>query len=259
MSIKLVASDLDGTLLLNGAMKLDDMSVDVINKITDMGILFAPASGRTAISLSKLFACVKNDLIYICENGALVRYKGENISKSPMRRDISIEIMKDIYSMPNCEVLISGENTAYLLPKSEAYVKRMREVVKNDVTIIKNFTDITEDVIKVSVCDMSGIANSREHFEKKWADKIQVAVSGQLYLDFNEIGVNKGMALKTIMDKFSINQEETAAFGDNYNDIELLSVAGNSYVMETAADEVKRYGKKVVSNVAKTLSTLYSL
>lgn len=47
--------------------------------------------------------------MYISDNGALVRYKGETIVKTPMDYNLAIEIAKDIISVPNCEVLLSGE------------------------------------------------------------------------------------------------------------------------------------------------------
>ena len=86
--IKLVASDLDGTLLLNGAQSVEDSMFETIGKLLDRGILFAPASGRQMTSLKRLFAPVAEELVYISENGALVSYKGKTIAKTPMKREL---------------------------------------------------------------------------------------------------------------------------------------------------------------------------
>lgn len=54
--VKFVASDLDGTLLLNGAQSIDESAIQYINKLVDKGVIFAPASGRQITSLKRLLA-----------------------------------------------------------------------------------------------------------------------------------------------------------------------------------------------------------
>ena len=63
--IKFVASDLDGTLLLNGAQSVDESAIQYINKLVDKGVIFAPASGRQITSLKRLFGTVSDKLAYI--------------------------------------------------------------------------------------------------------------------------------------------------------------------------------------------------
>ena len=123
--VKFVASDLDGTLLLNGAQSVDESAIQYINKLVDKGVIFAPASGRQITSLKRLFGAVSDKLAYIAENGALVEYKGETIGKTAMDRKLALEIIEDVIEQPNCEVLVSGEHTAYIKPKSQEYYYRM--------------------------------------------------------------------------------------------------------------------------------------
>jgi len=250
--IKLIASDLDGTILLQNAQSVDDSLFKTIHEISEKGIIFAPASGRQYNSLKMLFEPVEKDLMYIAENGALVMYK-EVIFKSPMNRKLAMEIIEDIYEHCNCEVLISGLNTAYIKPKEKEYLHRMTSVVKYRTSVIESFDDIQEDILKVSVCDISGINNSREYFTKKWSDKVLTAVSGELYLDFTANGVNKGTAIKKIQEKFGISPDECMAFGDNYNDIEMLDNVGHSYAMERAVDDIKKHARYITKSVETTL------
>ena len=65
--VKFVASDLDGTLLLNGAQSIDESAIQYINKLVDKGVIFAPASGRQITSLKRLFGAVSDKLAYIAE------------------------------------------------------------------------------------------------------------------------------------------------------------------------------------------------
>jgi Cof subfamily protein (haloacid dehalogenase superfamily) len=252
--IKLVASDLDGTILLNGAQKVDQSLIHTIDQLIEQNnILFAPASGRQLTSLKRLFEPISDKLMYISENGALVKYHDQILVKTAMDRSLAMDIIEDVYKMPNCELLISGENTAYIKPKTKEYEYRMTKVVNYHTTFVDDFRDIQEDIIKIAVCDMTGIEHSSERIFKRWQGKAAIAVSGALYLDFMESSVSKGDALKKVQKKLGISADECMAFGDNFNDITMLDSVVDSYVMDTAVDEVKKHGKYIVSNVEKTL------
>lgn len=251
--IKLIASDLDGTILLNGAQSVDKSMIEVIDELVDRGRIFAPASGRQLVSLKRLFEPISDKLLFISENGALVKYRGETLVKNAMDRQLAMDIIDDVISVPNCEVLVSGENTAYIKPKSEEYLYRMTKVVNYATTIVEDFKDIKEDILKVAVCDMSGIDNSKEHFFEKWKGKAAPTVSGSLYMDFMDLSVSKGGAIKQIQEKLGISPEECMVFGDNFNDIEMLDAVVHSYVMKTAVPEVKKHGRYTAENVEAVL------
>ena len=235
--IKLVASDLDGTLLLNGAQSVEDSMFETIGKLLDRGILFAPASGRQMTSLKRLFAPVAEELVYISENGALVSYKGKTIAKT----------------------LVSGEKTAYIKPKTKEYHDRMTKVVNYHTTLVSDFSEIQEDILKVAVCDLSGIEHSKEHFFKRWGNEAAAVVSGSLYLDFMDLKVSKGNAMKQIQQSMNILPEECMAFGDNYNDIPMLDSVGHAYVMEKAVDDIKKHSQFITANVEHTLKDVFHL
>ena len=69
--IKMIASDLDGTLLLNKAQSLPEEIFPLIRKLKEMGILFVAASGRQYPNMKRMFAPVASEIAYISENGAL--------------------------------------------------------------------------------------------------------------------------------------------------------------------------------------------
>ena len=76
MSIRLICSDIDGTLLQYGKKKLEDEIFEQIRELHRRGILFCPASGRQYTSLRKLFAPVADCCVFLCENGGVI-YKDE--------------------------------------------------------------------------------------------------------------------------------------------------------------------------------------
>lgn len=238
--IKLIATDLDGTLLQNGSQSLSEETIQLIQEIQNSGILFAAASGRQYPNLYRLFGKASDEMAFICENGSLVRYRGKDILKAPMDRESGIRLMEDILNRPGCEMLLSGADTSYLIPKCDAFVDRMQNITKNNVTVIRSFDEVKEDFIKISVYEESGIMeHSAGYFIGRWQDQVKCTVSGYGWLDFVRKDVNKGTAIAALMRFFGVTADETAAFGDNYNDLEMLSAVKYGYVMDNAAEEIK--------------------
>lgn len=254
--IKLVASDLDGTLLQNGAQSLTDVQIDSIKRLIDKGIIFVAASGRQYPNLQRLFAPVKDDIAYICENGALVMYKGEVLHKTNIERKLGEEILMDIYNRDGCEILLSGMNTSYLQPKTEAYVDRMANIVKNNVTVVEDILSVKEDYLKISVYEKEGIHKSEDYFQNKWNSKVTVVTSGNEWLDMITLDTNKGNAIKVLQDKLNISFEESAALGDNYNDIEMLDAVNYSFAMTTAKPDIIKASKYTSDTVESVLEKI---
>ena len=132
----------------------------------------------------------------------------------------------------------------------------MSKVVKYKTKIVKDFREIDEDILKVAVCDLRGIDNSKDYLINTWGDRAAATVSGSLYLDYMAKNVNKGDAVRKVLDILSIKPEECMAFGDNYNDVEMLQSVYYSYVLEGAVDDVKRCGRFVTDSVEKTLRNM---
>ncbi len=236
--IKLIASDLDGTLLQNGAQTLTPRAVPLIRRLAACGIIFAAASGRQYPNLVRLFGEAAGDMAFLCENGAFVIYKDKIIAKSCMELADAKKLVEDILARGDCEVLISGESTSYVLPKNKSFLDHMQNTVKNNVRVIENLSDIPEEIIKVSAYERTGIQNSASYFLPRWQDTLKCTVSDFHWIDFVRRDVNKGSALAALLSFLHIGADETAAFGDNYNDLEMLSFVGTGIVMENSTPEI---------------------
>lgn len=251
--VRLIASDLDGTLLNDGRRDVSEEAINMIKKLSKNNIIFVAASGRQYPNLRRLFVEVQDDIAYICENGALVKYKDETLFKSAFDKELSKAIIDDILAKEDCETLISGEATSYLIPKKESYVDHMKNFVKNDVTVVGSFEEITEDIIKISVYKESGVDDVCDYFDKKWSKSAQCTVSGQCWQDFVPKGVDKGSALKIIQGKFNIEPDFTMCFGDNYNDLAMFERAHFSYAMSNANSEIRAKARYVTMSVENIL------
>ncbi len=251
--IKFIASDLDGTLLLNGAQKVSEELIPLIKKLNEKGIIFCAASGRQYPNLRRLFGEAADELMYICENGSVIIYKDRLIGKTPMDVTLGREIIRAITGVEQCEVLVSGERTSYLKPKTESYLIRMRDIVRNDIVLVDDLEHIAEDYVKISVYDPTGIANSQEYFLSAFEGRAQSCVSGKQWLDYTAQGVNKGSAIRTIQKIMGFKPEECMAFGDNFNDIEMFQSVGYPVVMRQAVPEVKSHAEYVTDRVEDSL------
>ena len=94
--IKLIASDLDGTLLLNKTQTLPEDLFPLIRALNELGIRFVAASGRQYPNMKRLFAPVASDISFICENGALAVEKGQVLYQDRFDKELANEILTAI-------------------------------------------------------------------------------------------------------------------------------------------------------------------
>lgn len=101
--IKMIASDLDGTLLLNKAQALPEEIFSLIRELKELGILFVAASGRQYPNMKKLFAPVVSEIAYISENGALAVDQEEVLYQDSFDRELAGKIINAILAKKDAE------------------------------------------------------------------------------------------------------------------------------------------------------------
>lgn len=230
--IRLVASDIDGTLLTGGASAIPGEIFEHIRRLERRGILFCPASGRQYSSLRRLFAPVADRVPYLCENGAVVFGPGGAVlGKTPMPRAEAEAICRDILETEGCEVLISGADTSYLCPKGPDIEGHIRWFVGNNTAILAAPGEVPEEIVKVSAYCAAGTEAIPAWLAEKWR-AFNPAVAGREWLDFTL--ADKGTGLEQLCAALGIAPAEVMAFGDNWNDVPMLALAGEPWLMETA-------------------------
>lgn len=231
--IRLVASDIDGT-LIHGDTPLSDRLFSQIRRLRSCGIPFLVASGRQYDSLRQLFAPVKDEILYLCQNGAAVFAGGELLCRSTLPMELARPLAEEILAIPECEVLISYATGAYILPKQESYVSLMRDVKNSAVTVLSSLDEITEPVTKIAAyCPESGAAALKPRFAR-WQEHLNVAIGGPLWLDFGK--ANKADGLLPVCRRLGISPADVLAFGDNDNDAAMLAAVGHPRIMASSAE-----------------------
>lgn len=233
MSIKMICSDLDGTLLQYGRKTLEPEVFTLIEQLADRGILFCPASGRQYTSQKKLFAPVAEHCAFLCENGGVLYKEDVCIGKTPMPRALAEEIARDLWERSDGqgEVMLSGQNCAYLMERGLGMLDRIR-FIGNQYKIIRNPSDVPEEIVKVSVYLHEGVEKYADRFVPRWQEA-NCAVAGPYWIDTTL--ANKGTGVQKLCEVLDVAPEEVLAFGDNYNDTAMLDLVGTPYIMDSAA------------------------
>ena len=255
--VRLIASDIDGTLLRNYAPEIDGEIFRQIRRLAGLGMRFCPTSGRQHTSLRRLFAPVADELYYICENGAVIFGPGNPgavLGKVEMDRTLAMELCHDILDIPGCEIQISGEDRSYLCPKGEEIVTLMRDRVKNNVVLLKRPEDVPEAVVKVSAYRPGAAETLIPVLTPHFGEVFNAAIAGDGWLDFTL--ADKGLGLRRLCAALGVGLGEVMAFGDNYNDLPMLRAAGHPYIMSTASPELLPLVENRCDNVAEVLAAL---
>ncbi len=254
--IKLIASDLDGTILKNGAQELPDGFCDIVKRLKEKGIHFVAASGRQYYNLRLLFAPVKDEIHYIAENGSLCICHNQIISKGLIERKLGLRIFQAVRERGGCHCLLSCETACYTDSTDDRFIRHIREVVRYDLRTVERLEDVTEPFLKIAVCDFTGADQIESYFQKKFESEIKVVTSGMIWIDFIAPNANKGTALANLASHLGVLPEECMAFGDQYNDMEMLEFAGTSYAMSDGAAGLSEHSTDVTNSVEDVLKQL---
>lgn len=250
--IRLIATDLDGTLLEpDGSMP--EGVFEAIRNLDALGIRFVAASGRQLGNLKRLFAPVAERMDFICENGAINVADGEAIGVIPIPRETGLEIITDIEAL-GMDVLLSGRHTCYVTAENRAFSDDITYRLRNTVTVVDDLRAVPEDFLKISGHAKEGVNKAAPELLKKWGKRLTATVAGWDWFDFTVS--DKGKGLRMLLERRALAREETMAFGDNFNDESMLSLVGHPYVMEHADAALKKPGFRICRKVVPILQEI---
>ncbi|MFD3158109.1 Cof-type HAD-IIB family hydrolase [Haloimpatiens sp. FM7330] len=246
--IKLIATDLDGT-LVNDQGKINSKVYDMIHNLNERGIKFAAASGRFYSQLNKNFDKVDTDMIFVAHNGALVKYnKNGRILYSNCICEKDIKSIINLKCKQGMELFLAAANDAYIVNPTEDILNKFN-FWGVPAVVIKSFDEVKEPVYKVTYYVEEGVKTHMiEYLKENLSDNVEFVVSGDCWIDIMNKGVSKGSAIKILQEKFNIHKRDTMVFGDYYNDLTMFREAYYSYAMENAPQDVKKHARFVAQS-----------
>ena len=245
--IKLIVSDMDGT-LLNNEHKIDPAFYDLLPKLKEEGIRFVVASGRQYPSLRTDFLAYLEDVVIIAENGAFVVDNEKELVVEKMSDEEIHHCVEEIMKLEGAEALVCAKYCSYTR-SPELFGFLSSPQFRYEMRLEKDLYSISDDIIKVSVIEYAGkgAEDCYRRLRPALCEDLNLVVSGNGCLDTGIRGVNKGTAVAALQKMWNICPEETMVFGDQFNDVEMFEQAEYSFAMANAADGVKKYAKYIAA------------
>lgn len=251
MTIKLIATDMDGTFLdING--DFDSQRFDVLlDKLAARDIYFVAASGRQLLALEAIFAEFKDRVIFIAENGGIVKFRDTILFEEKMSFDKVLKIADMLrqsdYVMQDA-VLLSGAKGSYILDTTNEYYKEKAKHYYENIQVVSDFGLVDDDILKLTANFSAETVLEGETWFNSQVDSVRAVTTGFESVDIIPAGISKETGLVHLADKLDIKSSQVLAFGDNLNDLEMLTYAGQAVAVSNARDEVKQVVDQVIGH-----------
>ena len=247
--VRLIATDLDGTLLDDDHVSVPQRSLAALREASAQGISVAVASGRPWCFVQKLvdeMGCV--DYALLCNGASVLDVRSRTwISQGGLEEPVWRAVLS---------LLRTGHFPFFVYSEGGAYLERsMVEAAQSQYFLTPQFQAEAEKVLTVADCLEDALAGRRvEKIDSffippdVWAPLLeQLRAMGGLYLasglrnnlEISSAEADKGRALAALCARRSIPPEEVMAFGDGGNDVEMLRWAFWSFAMENGMEEAK--------------------
>lgn len=244
--IKLIAIDMDGTLLNSKKELLDETKQyfkNFHNKNTET--LLVLCTGRPETGIRPYL----KDLGYLEENHYIISQNGANIYESQTGKRLmdafvdSAAIQKWIELGKKHGISVMGAGVDYYYSFDEDPTEWMEfdvKLVSGKLKRIPTKESLKTDFYKILLMGDEEQLNEFETFiPQEWRDEFYVVRSQKYLVEVLTKGVNKAFGLEELAQKLNIEPSEIAAIGDAANDIEMLEYAGLAIAMGNASEEVK--------------------
>ncbi len=260
MAIRLIATDMDGTLLNDDKIN-SEVNLQALRTCLERGIYVVPATGRTAMGVPKELRTLPGVRYVIAANGACVFDLEENreLCSCRLSPQLAVQVMElarasedDImydayqdgagYTMPCFHNNLEKYTVS---PEIAALVRRTRRVVDDNITYIKE-QNRNVDKINMFFVDMEARMWMRDRL--KSVPGLSVTSSLPNNLEINALGADKGRALLFLIQYLGLKREETMAVGDGENDLSMIRAAGIGVAMANGLESVKNAASHITLN-----------
>ncbi|MFS9180262.1 HAD family hydrolase [Streptococcus timonensis] len=249
--IKLVATDMDGTFLDEAGQFDMERLKKLLHSYKEKGIYFAVASGRGLLSLEKNFSDVKDEIIFIAENGSLVRFHGQDLYEATMPRDFYLSTFEKLKTSPYFDerkMLLTGKKACYVLDTvDETYLMFSRHYNEN-IQKVASLENITDEIFKFTTNFTEETVEAGEAWVNEHVLGVKAMTTGFESIDIVLDYVDKGVAIVELAKKLNLDMDQVMAFGDNLNDLHMMQVVGHPVTPENARPEILELAETVIGH-----------
>lgn len=268
--IKLIASDLDGTMFEKGNV-IPETNLKAINDINNSNINFTICTGKTYSLFKNICQDIGTGYGIFGNGNQIINLKtGEEIYRKLLRNE---DVLFCINTAKKLKLHVHLYTNKEVITEKLLYMDlRNFELTKNDKNIDLEFkivTDIQEyverenpEILKLVISAEKDLASLKKEFAKnknlqvnliRKVDKYRDEIIGKEYeyLDIMPAGINKEQALEVLENYLKIDKSEVLAIGDNLNDLEMIKDSGVGIAVANAYDEVKEVANYTTTTTAQ--------
>lgn len=245
--IKLIASDMDGTLLdENGQVPPE--TFDLILALRERGVRFVASSGRRYDRLCDFFSPVKDRMDFVASNGAQVFADGVQIDREVYSHLAIRRLAKTVAMFPNMHLALFDRTKSYLLDDEDKFVREVDKDLPNAERIYE-LPSPQVSIIKASIfCDDGNVMDNAYVLQRELGGLFTFAPSGSSYIDAMQPGISKASGIAQVMEYHGIDASEVMAFGDAMNDYEIIRFVGTGCAMANGRPALRAVADRVIGS-----------
>lgn len=242
--IKLVAVDIDGTLVNMGANRISENTTEMLKRLQSNGIKICLATGRAPIILPR-FDGVAFDA-FLTFNGSLCYNQSETIFSSPISHE---DVLKIIRNAGNLGRPVSVATEDRLAANGlDADLAEYFSFAHLELTVAEDFETVCQEKIYQI---MLGCRESDYGAILNGVDGAKIAAWWDRAVDVIPASGGKGVGIRKILEFYHLDRSEAMAFGDGNNDIEMLTAVGTGIAMENASPNLKAVADDICGSAAQ--------
>ena len=254
MTIKLIATDMDGTLLdPKGQLDLPRLE-KILDQLEERGIRFVIATGNEIHRVKQLLGHLTERVVLIVANGARI-FEGNQLLQAQTWDDAMVDRALGHFKGRECQdqFVVTAMNGGFVKEGTvfteldKFMTPEMIEKLYQRMQFVDEFdSNLFGGVLKMSmVVGEERLDSVLQEINDLFDGHVRAVSSGYGCIDILQDGIHKAWGLVELLKRWNLKPEQIMAFGDSENDIEMLELAGISYAMENAEEAVKRVATKV--------------
>ncbi|WP_442049586.1 HAD family hydrolase [Paenibacillus sp. 2TAB19] len=261
MMIKLIVSDLDGT-LLDHARQMNNRDREAVRTAVDEGFQLCIASGRMYSEIKIVMNDFNHRYHAVGQNGATVHsHDAELMASSVFEPEVSSRLLQATSGYKQFVNFVSCSDDSYYMKK------RTDAVLPYEARIFTAGTehgdleaDLKEDKLRCSKIAYFGeideLYRLKAELNDQFAGKIETFISDKDCLDVMPLNVSKGIGLSVLISKLGLQPNEVACIGDSFNDLSMFALTEHSYAMSGSHVDIRNQASHIVDSVADAIDQI---
>ena len=244
---KIVFCDVDGT-LLNNKHRMLDSTLQAIRQLEEKNIPFVIVTARGPSGIYPIFKRYKFVCPMVCYSGALIIGKdGQIMCSKGFTKDTAFALIRFLEEKKlDCTWNVYSMDSWIVNNRADERVALEESIV--EATATEGSLDLLTEGVEIGKLLCMCNPERTDEIEQKLKGKfpcLSIVRSSDILIEVMNKGISKGKSIEFICEKWNIEMKDAVAFGDHYNDLDMLKKVGHPFLMENAPAQLKEIIKNV--------------